>query len=252
MATAHARAAERLGRELHPAEQVIDIDGIDRVLTEAKERLTDAIEDEKARAIRRPRIGRAAHLQLTEDMAQVLLELYVAGGEYALSEMAALGVSTPVRAFAIWDEMPDRLLPLLRTIIAALTSLGVSVGREEAKLRFGSGDPVSPLTETFLRLLEERVPGARDIASRVISTAFTAGLADMYERRTDLFPAFRVTAVLDSATCAPCRHDDGREFDTPTEAAVVMANGGWGPNLRCLGDGRCRCRLVPLPPFPTK
>lgn len=237
---AYADAERRLGRKLHASERAIDIPAVDRDLEAGKEQLVNAIEAEKRRAIRALKLSPFVQLRVSPAMLDALLALYDSGRRHALDEMRRLGVPEE-RLLATEDELPS-LQDVIDRLRQMLTAIQVRVGDEEAKLRVGQ----PTLTEDFLRKLEERVPGARDVASRLISTAMTRGLLDEYSTRRDLFPCWIYTAVLDAATCTECRPLDGTRFTNLEEALTVLP--GFGPNPFCLGDGRCRCRLVPCPP----
>ena len=89
----------------------------------------------------------------------------------------------------------------------------------------------------------QRVPGARDVASRVVSTALIDGMGQTWDENEDLVRVWEYTAVLDRATCDRCRPLDGKRYDSWKAAQEDLPGGG--PNPRCRGGGRCRCRLVP-------
>jgi hypothetical protein len=105
------------------------------------------------------------------------------------------------------------------------------------------------LNERLLDRLDKKIPGSRDAASRVISGLMIGGIGEVYEQNANLFPCFMYSAVMDGATCAVCQTYDGARYQSWDEGEMDLPMGG--PNPRCLGDGRCRCRLVPCPPgFP--
>ncbi len=226
-----------LGRPLTDAELHIDVAGIDRLLEAAKDRLEQAVDMEKRRAVRRMLRGHRPRLDVTGPMVAVLRDLVREGRRHAGREIQSLGVE-PGRAFAV-DPVEPRLEPSVARLRDGLARLEVRVGREAVAADIGgvAGDAVRR------RLL--RVPGARDAASRVVSGAFTAGLAATFEDADaqGLFAGWQYTAVLDTGTCPECRERDGRTYRTLEEAYADLPN--FGPNPRCFGDGRCRCRLVP-------
>lgn len=90
------------------------------------------------------------------------------------------------------------------------------------------------------------IPGALDVASRVVSSAQFAGVADVFGANTDAFGGWQYSAVMDSGTCEVCAALDGTVYESLDEALSDLPN--WGPNPQCLGDGRCRCRLIGVPP----
>src|SRR5436309_857669 len=59
-----------------------------------------------------------------------------------------------------------------------------------------------------------KVPGALDVASRIVSSAAFAGIGDVYDANAGLFDAFMYSAVMDAATCDPCAELDGESFES--------------------------------------
>lgn len=242
--TARAYAEERLGRPLTDGEKALDLVGLDVDLRDGKERLVAAIEDEKRRVEEEALRGRPGVLRVTPDMRAAMDALIESGRQHATREIATLTGLDPeairaTRAHAEGESILDRLL---RTIASALTSIRVRIAGEMDAAEFRNQE----ITEQLLERLDRRVPGARDLASRVSSSLMFGGLGEIYEQNADLFPCFTYSAVMDSATCHVCREFDGRRYDTWVDGEVDLPNGG--PNPLCLGDGRCRCRLVPCPP----
>ena len=139
----------------------------------------------------------------------------------------------------------DRFGRYLRELSSALTAIRVRLTDEASGSRFARGE----ISDELLDKLDRRIPGARDFASRVISGLLIGGAGEIYEANSDLFPCFIYSAVMDAATCEVCRSFDGRRYRTWVEGEVDLPGGG--PNPRCLGDGRCRCRLVPCAPGET-
>lgn len=234
-------AEVRLGRPLTDGERALDLVGLDVDLRDGKERLAAAIETEKRRVVEDVLRGRPGILRVTPEIVDAMNALIDAGRAHARSEIRALtGHEPPARDHA---EGESFLGSLLRTVTSALTSIRVRIAGESDAAEFrGSVE----ITEELIEKLDRRVPGARDLASRLASTLMFGGLGEVYEANADLFPCFTYSAVMDSATCGPCRETDGRRYDTWVEGEADLPGGG--PNPRCLGDGRCRCRLVPCPP----
>lgn len=240
----HDEAARRLGRDLTEGELAVDMAANDRALEHGKERLRAAIEAEKVRVIRQTvRHGETRPLQITPAMLAALIELYNAGQASARREMAALGVE-PVRALAQEEIPPDlaAAVSTLRTHLGSITTR-IQVGAADEALHVGLGALVQGAIE---RALIRKVPGPRDAASRLVSGAFARGLQTGFEPSLALFPGWTYSAMMDAATCATCAYFDGQQFDTWDAIGRVLPNGG--PNPGCFGDGRCRCRPVPVGP----
>jgi ADP-ribosyltransferase exoenzyme len=240
----HGRAVEyaeaRLGRPLTDGEQHLDLVGLDLDLEDGKQRLIEAIEEEKRRAIRRYAQFGIADMAVTQEMLAVMEELVEAGRRHAEAEIRSMGVE-PRDRFRAFAEGDDRVAEFLRQLLAALTGIRVRIGREAAEFR-NQGS----ITEDLIDRLDERIPGARSAAADIVSGLLIGGLGEVYEHNADLFPCWVYSAVMDAATCEVCRTFDGREY--PTWEAGMLDLPGGGPNPLCLGNGRCRCRLVACPP----
>lgn len=238
-ASTSADLGERLGRELTDSERAIDILGIDARLEAAKLELARAINAEKRRAVRATwRRGRMLRLNVTEPMRRVLRRLLRVGRSEARAELDRLGYG---RALAVArDEEDDlrlgRTYFLLRT---HLRELEIKLSSKAAGV-----DPSAAAEDAVVQALYS-VLGQRDVASQVISTAFATGLGMTFEEHEDLVNGWQYTAVLDGNLCANCSPFDGRTYRSWSEAQADLPGGG--PNPMCLGGGRCRCRLVPLP-----
>lgn len=236
-----------VGRTLRRAEQAIDVLKLDKALNDAKDELEQAIRDELARVAaawadsggtRRPAVT------VTPEMRAVLDELRTLGRREALLELERIGVTG--RRFAA-EPAPDGR-DVLGYLARELPALGLRIEDElvAADLAGASFDAIAHA------LLQ--VPGARDIASRVVSTALFDGMGQTFEDNAHLLDVtadgtgtgWEYTAVLDGGTCPRCRDLDGSVYDTWAEIQEVLPNGG--PNPTCLGGGRCRCRAVPRPP----
>jgi hypothetical protein len=234
-------AEERLGRPLTDGEKALDLVGLDVDLREGKERLAAAIEDEKRRAIAEAARGGPGRLRVTPEIVAAMDALVDAGRRHAREEIRTLtGRELSDREY---EEVGGRLRRFLATLTEALTAIGVRIAGALDAAEFRASNEI---TEQLLEKLDREIPGARDVASRLASGLMFGGLGEVYEANADLFPCFTYSAVMDSATCGPCRDTDGRRYDTWADGEVDLPGGG--PNPRCLGDGRCRCRLVPCPP----
>lgn len=228
-------AAERtVGRRLRASERIIDILGVGRRLHRAKEDLDAAIKAEQRRAVRRTvRRGlRTITLGVTDAMREPLNRLRRFGRREASAELERLGV----RGLSVAPKPPpDDLERWLATELGAL-SVRLSSTAVSADL--------AGVSQTAVIAALARVPGARDIASRAVSTALMQGMAATFEQADDLIAGWEQTAVMDASTCEACEDHDGRTFATWAEVEEAMPNGG--PDPDCLGGGRCRCRVVPL------
>lgn len=235
---AHLQGAAIGERDLTESERAIDILGIDARLNAAKDALERAVEAEKRRAIRASwRRGRMWRLQTTEPMRRILRGLLRFGRREARAELDRLGYS---RAFAVArDEEDDVALARAFGILQGkMRDLEIKIGSEAV-----SADINGVAGNELVRALY-RVAGSRDVASQVVSTAFATGLGMTFEENEDLVSGWQYTAVLDGGLCANCSAFDGRTYRTWREAEADLPDGG--PNPLCLGQGRCRCRLVPL------
>lgn len=251
----YADAERRLGRPLTDGERHIDIPRYDRDLREGKARLHEAIQQEVRRSIRLYMRGRANwRPRVTNEMLDILQDLYLAGDEHAIREMRSMGV--PVE-FGLRKRVRQSagFKALVRQLGELVGRIGFRITKEVPKLlaTLSAGELTrasalasNPLQAMILAKAEKRVPGSLDAAGRVVSAAIASGLGDAYFDRADRFPCWIYSAVMDNATCGPCRALDGTKYRTIAEIQVVLPNGG--PNPACLGDGRCRCRWVPCPP----
>lgn len=224
-----------IGRELRAAERHIDVLGLDRALNEAKDELHQAIEAEKKRAIRRAVRGSGSvRLQLTGAMLVPLQRLFELGKREAALELAAAGYTT--RGYDEAEPAGD-LFHVAHMLKRRLGGVSVRVQAEYVAL-----DLRDLGYSAILRALY-RTPGARDAASRVVSSALTAGLSATFSQSGDNVTAWMYSTVLDGGTCAECASHDGEVFDTVQALFEVLPD--FGPNPACYGGDRCRCRGVP-------
>lgn len=238
-------AEARLGRPLTAAEEHIDIIGADAAMEAAKRALHRAVAREQGRYSRSAARGHTDRMQVTPGMYRALTGIWKAGKEGAEEEMRSMGV-VPYPEPRAYDEF-DRLavLGVLRDgldaeMLAQVQALQVKVDR------VGAEASLQGLAFTAVARKMAQVPGALNVASQMISGAYNGGLAFTYENNQDLFTGWQYTAVMDASTCEFCALYDGQVWQSLDDAYVVMPN--FGPNPSCLGRGRCRCRLVPLPP----
>lgn len=243
----YEEAEGRLGRRLRPAERRIDIAGNDRTLEEGKAALAAAIEEERLRAVRAAaRAIRAGtpprpSMELTGPMRAILEGLWHDGAAAAAREVREADVPWPA-SYATRDPRLDALLAGLRSRLALIET---RIARAGVELTLQRGDAPGISLAAMAREIERRSPGSLDAASRVVSGAFNGGMGATFDQVEGLFAGWLYSAVMDGATCDVCRAGDGTEYDTWEEISIVLPDGG--PNPACYGNGRCRCRAVPIP-----
>lgn len=242
----YAIVEKAIGRPLRDTEKAIDVLKLDAALERAKDELEQAIRDETLRATRAWLAGRAPRPRpvVTPRMRAILADLERLGREEARLELERLGytgVRTGARSYAAPDPLAGGgVIEALSAIDLGLSGLTVRIEDELVH-----ADLTGATSNAIARALL-RVPGGRDIASRVISTALTGGLAATFEENAGMVGGWEYTAVLDGGTCEVCEPLDGTRYATLEGLFRVLPN--FGPNPRCRGGGRCRCRAVPLPP----
>lgn len=233
----YAEAERRLGRPLTAAELRIDArDAVDQ-MEAGKERLRRAIEAEKRRAIRRWLDHGHTHLNVSRAIDDALGTVYHAGRRHALQEARLMGVTDMRSHFAEGDPWWRRLRAKVATGLAVLAR---RVDQEAVRVTLGG------VPEAVVSRIDRAAPGALDLASRLVSTAYTSGLSDVYQANEGLFDGWQYTAVLDGGTCDECEARDGEEYETLDAGLEVLPD--FGPNPDCYGEDRCRCRLVPIGP----
>lgn len=241
----HVYAEARLQRELTPGERHIDLVAADVALETAKARLHAAIVKEQARYARGIVSDGRGRMEVTGGMAIALSDCWKAGRDAAKAELVSMGINPdPPREF-IDEDGRITILDQLRAGLGEtlLLNLRILLGRVDAA---GVEATLSGFAFGAVAKEMQKVPGALDIASRMISGAYSGGLAFTYEQHTDLFDAWQYTGIQDGAQCDRCRAHDGEVYATLDEAYQVLP--GFGPNPACFGSGRCRCRLMPAPP----
>lgn len=231
----YAAVEALIGRQLRAAERHVDILGLDRALNDAKDELHRAIDAEKRRAIRRAIRGNGSiRLELTAAMLRPLERLCRIGKREAALELAAAGYTA--RAYDEAEPAGD-IFHVAHLLKRRLRGVSVRVQAEYVAL-----DLTDLGYSAVLRALY-RVPGARDAASRVVSSALTAGLSATFSDSGGNVTAWMYSSVLDGGTCAECASHDGEVFDTVQALFEVLPD--FGPNPACYGGDRCRCRGVP-------
>lgn len=243
LAVSRAFVEQIVGRELRPAEQAIDVVKLDRALNDAKDEVERAIKTEQRKAVRRAiALTRPVRLRVTREMLRPLERLYQLGREEAAAELGRLGHRPTVPPLRHYEDAAfrwPRLGQLLEGIIHdGLTRISIRIDHELVH-----ADLTDASTDAIARALM-KVPGGRDLASRVISTALYSGMGAVFEENEGVVAGWEYTAILDGNQCERCQPFDGRRYATWAEATIDLPNGG--PNPLCLGGGRCRCRLVPL------
>lgn len=251
-----ALVEQKIGRKLREAERAIDVLRLDSALNRAKDELEHAIRMEMqtatARWLRYDRLG-TPQLRVTQAMRKPLQDLHRLGIHEASLELNRLGYTDTKppdgrrrpRRYATYPGAPDPqpvgdgLDETYATIERGLPGIAVRIVDELVEADF-TNPAAAALAQALLNL-----PGARDIASRVVSTALTSGLAQTFEQNQGLVTGWEYTAVLDSGTCDVCAPLDGTTYPTLDDLFEVLPN--FGPNPDCDGGGRCRCRAVPSP-----
>jgi hypothetical protein len=230
-----------IGRQLHEAERAVDVLGIDAAFNRAKDELHRAIRAEQRRAVRRLWQGDwRIRPEVTRAMLAPLERLHRLGRREALAELRRLGYE-PVRLYD--DALPEyeQLEPLWQRLRLLVGRLAVRIENERVRLEGFGGVVQEALIDALYRLY-----GARDVASQVVSSAFTSGLETTFEQNAGAIGGFMYSAILDGNVCSNCAPHDGEEY--PSWDAIQVVLPGGGPNPACRGEGRCRCRAVPLPP----
>jgi hypothetical protein len=226
-----------IGRTLRKAEQAIDVLRLDQALAHAKDDLEAAIRAEMVRATKAWLEGPdfRPELELTQEMTKILERLEAIGAEEAELELERLGYrGIRRRALVARGPVGRDVSEYLR---GNLGSIGVRIHGELVAAEFGDASSVA-IAHALMA-----VPGARDLASRAISTALINGLGMTFEENRGLVKLWVYTAVLDGGTCEVCAPLDGSEYETLEALFQVLPD--FGPNPDCLGGGRCRCRAVP-------
>lgn len=241
--TTHELVERMIGRRLTASERAIDILGLNAALNREKDALHQAIEDEKRTALSAVRRGRRPYLRLriTRQMLLPLERLHRLGRDEAYAELQRLGYQPRRRMFA--EDAASKIDPvaeLAGRLRVGLSDLAIRLEGERVSLETG-GMAAEAIARALLR-----VPGGRDLASQVVSTALTSGLTLTFEANEDLVPCWQYTAVMDAGTCSQCSALDGREYHSLAALYRVLPN--FGPHPGCYGRGRCRCRAVPCPP----
>lgn len=233
-----------IGRKLRQAEKAIDVLLLHGALNRAKDELDAAIHAEMLRAtrtwVRSARPTPYPQLELTAQIRAPLEELHELGRQEALNELERAGYLNSERLLSAPDPLPGGGFDsLLNTVRRGLPGIGIRIADDLVAA------DLSAASTTAIAQALLNVPGARDLASRVVSTALYSGMAQTFEENEDLVTGWEYTAVLDAATCDQCGPLDGTMYPSWAEIQHVLPNGG--PNPDCLGGGRCRCRAVPAP-----
>lgn len=229
-----------IGRPLRLAEQAIDVIRLDQALEQAKDELEAEIRAEMLRATAAWKSGAAVRpaVRVTPEMLAILERLREIGRQEAELELERLGyVGIRRRDYAAEPAPTGRDVD--GYVARNLGGITTRIEDELVTVDLG-GASHAAIAQALLR-----VPGARDLASRVISTAMIDGLAETWDRNADLVACWEYTAVLDAGTCHRCAPLDGKRYQSLEELYRDLPN--FGPNPHCLGGGRCRCRAVPCP-----
>ena len=231
---------EHLGlrRPLTHAEQYMAVFEIDNLLNAYKDRLDRIIEQGKGGAIRNWRRGRLSDPTRQRQAQALLAELYREGQRHAEAELRSMGLAVKGKR----APASGKLLLLQHRLEAQLATM-----MKRVRLELNYAYAVRGLTKPeAAKLALRRARGARAAAAEVVSSAFTSGLDEVFERNADQVGGWQYSAILDANTCPECAAYDGMEFAAYEEIRQVLPGGG--PNPSCYGGGRCRCRAVALPP----
>ena len=226
-----------IGRELRHTERVVDVFKLTAALEKAKADLAKAIKAEQRRAVRAVILGGSRKIKLkhTAAMREPLDRLHRLGQREALAELRRAGYDIPARSM-VAEPIPG---PEGYHGYVGNELVAFSVRLDKHRVELTSGGAVQNAVIGALYV----VPGAMDIASRVVSTALDEGFSSTFSDLEDLASGWEYTAVLDDATCDACEGSDGEEYATWAEAEVMV------PNAECAGEGRCRCEIIPLGPL---
>lgn len=182
--------------------------------------------------------ARTARREVRDDMAETLLEqrrLAAAADEQG-DEQEDDREDERIREEA--DEVIEaQQQQAKRRIESRLRS---EIEREALDVLRTGGDPSQVASRVVARQLET---GAfRGDAGSITTKAFNVG-RDEAARILGGVSSVEYSALLDSATCSPCRSMDGRTalFDSPEHDAMLP------PNRDCDGGDRCRCLLLFIP-----
>lgn len=234
-------AAERLGRPLTKGETRIDLARLDRAMEAAKDELERELRRERRRAVRLYLAsGRPLRLRRTDAIVRILRDLYELGVDSARAEIRDGGYDPdelPERSFAV--SLPVTLEPLGEALDLRLAELG-----RVANAKVLTTD-LSALANAEILAAFDRVPGVRAAAADLVSTPLLRGQGDVWDQAdaAGIVETWVYSAIMDSATCESCGYLDGTTYDSWESIQAVLPGGG--PNPRCFGGMRCRCRAVP-------
>lgn len=242
--TSRALVERIVGRQLRPAEEAIDVLRLDQALDTAKDDLEDAIRAEMVRGAKAWANGDtpSVYLDVTQEMLNILAQLSDLGAAEGVLELERLGY-TGIRAPGGGRRYITEPTPPRRDLRSFLhrNMLQIAVRIEDDHLH----TDLAGVSEHAVALALLTTPGARDLASRVVSTAMIDGLGQTWEQNEDLISEWEYVSILDQGTCDECAPLDGTRYATIAELFVVLPD--FGPNPLCLGGGRCRCRAIPAP-----
>ncbi|MCA1571719.1 MAG: hypothetical protein LC798_15675 [Chloroflexi bacterium] len=181
--------------------------------------------------IRVPVVGAGA-------IADVLYDVAVQGASEALAELGAQGhpLDAPSEA-ALRALVNDHA-----AAVAEMISDGLALAaRRRAVQLTGAGMTPAALAGEVVGYLEGLAHDwERQQLAGAAQQGLNAGRLHVYEQ-VEPVASYYISALLDGATCAPCREDDGRELDSMAEVRRILPAGG---NASCLGGPRCRCTAV--------
>lgn len=277
MTTDRVTAAGRvLRRELRAAERVMDVDEALDAYDNARDLISSIVEGYARDLATAEATGRAPIEFPWVDLDAAVSGMYLAGVVAASREV---GVITGERRLASWPRSRvATLAKAARRVLNAVQALrgfstpgdvqsavsaagaaqravlaeaagtlrasAILAGRaaqDEVRRQLALGLPPG---EAIDRAVKASRPASA--AADVLSPPYGAGLADVFERHVDRFGGYEYSAILDGGTCDECAPLDGTFYRTLQDLYTVLP--GFGPNPKCRGRKRCRCRGVPVPP----
>jgi hypothetical protein len=174
-------------------------------------------------------------------LGQFLAEQRKAGADFLRGELAW----QPLRAAVDDDEVEAETDALIEAQKAAakrriLNRVRGEVEKEAIDVMRTGGTAQEVVDRTIARQAD--TTAFKTDAGSVVTKTFNLG-RDEAARVLGGIASVEYSAILDSATCEPCRSMDGRTaaFDSPEHDAMLP------PNRDCMGGDNCRCLLVMIP-----
>lgn len=171
-----------------------------------------------------------------DELGEAMTDLSRVAAQRVVDEAADAGVTTPL---GIADAAP--LLLVASAVVVLLgAGMALSAGREALRLWVpdrSDADDLAERVNTFMA--EQSTDGVRVAVGGALTRAQNAGrIATLAVAPAVPRVRFYASEVLDKSTCKPCKNIDGEEL--PSIDAALLAYGGNGGYLGCLGRERCR------------